>query len=208
MSKRTSYFVLISTLAVSLLAYGPSVSGQGGDDPGDSFFGSYMIAAERMDPSSLPFVGAWRMNFEKTDQRIAGSGRFDRTATTTFHVENGGLRHSVYNSYPPKMDNYLTEITPEARSYWFKLDGQNVYTDPQGPNGRGQTIGMWLIDSHTILRERATKGEIDERVLYRVSPDGQTLYWTRFDRIEQDSSHFAWDRIELGERPRGLPPVE
>ena len=67
---------------------------------------------------------------------------------------------------------------------------------------------MWLIDSHTILRERATKGAIDERVLYRVSPDGQTLYWTRFDRVEQDSSHFAWDRIELGERPRGLPPVE
>ncbi len=45
-----------------------------------------------------------------------------------------------------------------------------------------------------------TKGVVDERVMYRVSPDGRTLVWNRFDRIEQDSGHVVWDRIELPPR--------
>ena len=110
--------------------------------------------------------------------------------------EAGGVRHSVFNSYPLKVDTYNTVFTPEARSYWFKLDGQNLYENPQGPNGRGQTVGMWLIDLNTIFRERMTKGVIDERVLYRVSPDGQTLTWTGFNS-ERDSGHVVWDRISL-----------
>jgi hypothetical protein len=47
--------------------------------------------------------------------------------------------------------------------------------DPQGPNGMGQTVAMWLADRNTLHRERATKGVVDEKVLYRVSPDGKTL---------------------------------
>jgi hypothetical protein len=31
-----------------------------------------------------------------------------------------------------------------------------------------------------MMRERMTKGVIDERVLYRVSPDGTTLVRTNF----------------------------
>jgi hypothetical protein len=55
---------------------------------------------------------------------------------------------------------------------------------------------MWLVDRNTIFRERATKGVIDERVLYRVSPDGKTLVWTTFNSAG-DSGHVVWDRIEL-----------
>jgi len=47
--------------------------------------------------------------------------------------------------------------------------------------------------------ERMTKGVIDERVLYRVSPDGKTLVWTNFDSAG-DSGHVVWDRIELPPR--------
>ena len=92
-----------------------------------------------------------------------------------------------------------TVYTDDARTYWFKLDGKNIYPNPQGPNGQGQTAGMWLIDRNTIFRERATKGVIDERVLYRVSPDGQTLTWTGFN-ADRDSSQTAWDRIDLPAR--------
>jgi hypothetical protein len=37
---------------------------------------------------------------------------------------------------------------------------------------------------------------IDERVLYRVSPDGKTLVWSTFDS-DGDTSHIVWDRITL-----------
>ena len=76
------------------------------------------------------------------------------------------------------------------------LDGQNIYENPQGPNGQGQTVAMWLIDRNTIFRERATKGVIDERVLYRVSPDGKTLTWTPFN-ANGDSGQMVWERINL-----------
>ena len=65
--------------------------------------------------------------------------------------------------------------------------------------GLGQTVGMWLVDRNTILRERMTKGVIDERVLYRVSPDGRTLVWTNFNAAG-NSGHTVWDRIELPRR--------
>jgi hypothetical protein len=62
-----------------------------------------------------------------------------------------------------------------------------------------QTVGMWLIDRNTIYRERMTKGVIDERTLYRVSPDGKTLVWTNVNS-DGDSGHVVWDRIELPPR--------
>ena len=41
-----------------------------------------------------------------------------------------------------------------------------------------------------------TKGVVDERVLYRVSPDGKTLVWTTFNS-GGDSGHVVWDRIPM-----------
>jgi hypothetical protein len=46
---------------------------------------------------------------------------------------------------------------------------------------------MWIVDRNTLYRERATKGVGDEKVLYRVSPDGRMLVWTRFDRTQGNS---------------------
>lgn len=58
---------------------------------------------------------------------------------------------------------------------------------------------MWLVDRNTLYRERATKGVIDERMLYRVSPDGKTLIWTGFN-ADRNSGHQVWDRIPLPTR--------
>ena len=44
-----------------------------------------------------------------------------------------------------------------------------------------------------------TKGVLDERVMYRVSPDGKTLVRTTFNNAG-DSGHVVWDRIELPRR--------
>lgn len=169
--------------------------------PPIGFFGSYRVAADKMDPSKLPFIGAWRMNFDRSDPSMRAAGRFKPTATTIITAVNGGLEHGVFNSYPSPVDNYKTVFTPEARSYWFKLDGKNIYENPQGPNGEGQTVAMWLIDRNTIFRERATKGVVDERVLYRISPDGKTFTWTAFN-ADGSSSHVVWDKIDL---PRQAP---
>lgn len=206
--------VLVSMIAALILFSGLPVLGQGGrggggrqggqasmpEAPPIGFFGSYRVADERMDPSTLPIIGAWRINFDKSDPRMRAAGRFKETGTTIYTAVDGGIKTETFLFYPPKDDSYKTVFTDDGREYWFKLDGQNIYKDPQGPNGRGQTVGMWVVDRNTLYRERMTKGVVDERVMYRVSPDGRTLVWTRFDRVEGNSGHVVWDRIELPPR--------
>ena len=34
------------------------------------FFGSYRVAADKMDPSKLPIIGAWRINFDRSDPAL------------------------------------------------------------------------------------------------------------------------------------------
>ena len=198
MIRTTCGLALVSIIVASILSYGPPVLGQA-EAPSIGFFGSYKVAADKVDPAKLaqlPIVGAWRMNFEKSDPSMKAAGRFKPTATTIYAAENGGIRHSIFNSYPPADNTYTTVFTPEARGYWAKLDGKGIYKDPQGPNGKGETAGLWLIDRNTVFRERWVKGEVDERTLYRVSPDGKTLTWTNFP-AEGNSSHVVWDRITL-----------
>ena len=170
--------------------------------PPIGFFGSYKVAADKMDPSKLPIIGAWRMNFEKSDPSLKAQGRFKPTATTIYAAEKGGIRHSIFNSYPPAVNNYETVFTLEARTYWAKLDGKGIYPNPQGPNGKGETAGLWLVDRNTVFRERWVGGAVDERTLYRVSPDGNMLVWTNFPATG-DSTHFVWDRIQLPWRGGG-----
>lgn len=167
--------------------------------PPIGFFGSYRVAAEKMDPSKLPIIGAWRINFDKSDPSMRAQGRFKDTGMTIYTAENGGIKQEVFLYWPPTKADYKNVFTDDAREFWFKLDGKNIYENPQGPNGLGQTVGMWLVDRNTILRERMTKGVIDERVLYRVSPDGRTLVWSNFNAAS-NSGHTVWDRIELPRR--------
>jgi len=167
--------------------------------PPIGFFGSYRVAADKMDPSKLPIIGAWRINFDRSDPGLRAQGRFKDTGTTIYTAENGGIKQEVFLYWPPTTADYKNVFTDDAREFWFKLDGKNIYENPQGPNGLGQTVGMWLVDRNTILRERATKGVIDERVLYRVSPDGRTLVWTNFNAAG-NSGQNVWDRIEMPRR--------
>ena len=186
--------VALSVALAALSIVSPVLFGQG--DPTDvGFFGSYRTLREKADPSRLPIIGAWRINLSKSDPGI--QPRFTKTAMTMFIAENGGIRQDVYLDYPPAVGTYRTIFDARYRSFWFKLDGQNIYKDPQGPNGMGQTVAMWLVDRNTLYRERATKGVVDEKVLYRVSPDGRTLVWTSFGNVDRDSGQNVWDRVEL-----------
>jgi hypothetical protein len=193
MSTTIRCVALVSILAISVFSFGTPVIGQ--EDPTDvGFFGSHKVAADKKDPSKLPFIGAWRINLDKSAPALRK--RFAPTTVNIFTAENGGLRHSIFQDYPPKVDTYRTVFDERYRSYWFKLDGKNIYENPQGPNGQGQTVAMWLIDRNTIFRARATKGVVDEWVLYRVSPDGKTLVWTPFN-ADGDSGQMYWEKVNL-----------
>jgi hypothetical protein len=214
MSRTTRGLTFVSISAAMIFSYGLSAVGQGGDGrrggearakrsgaPSVGFIGTYRVAAEKMDPSTLPIIGAWRINFDKSDPAMRTQGRFKETGTTIYTAVNGGIKTETFLYYPPKDDSYKTHFTDDGREYWFKIDGQNIYKDPQGPNGLGQTVAMWIVDRNTLSRERATKGVVDERVLYRVSPDGKTLVWTNFtDANKGDNGHVVWDRIQLPKR--------
>src|SRR5258705_12920605 len=132
---RTTRYVALLTMIVtttflwSIFSCGPPVLGQA-EAPKIGFFGSYKVAADKMDPSKLPIIGAWRMNFEKSDPSMKAAGGFKPTATTIYAAEKGGIRHSIFNSYPPPDDNYETVFTPEARTYCAKLDGKGIYANP------------------------------------------------------------------------------
>ena len=164
--------------------------------PPIGFFGSYRVAADKTDPSKLPYIGAWRINYERSDPSVKAAGRFKETGTTINTAVDGGVRTETFLYWPPTKVDYKSVFTDDAREFWFKLDGKNVYPNPQGPNGLGQTVGMWLVDRNTLYRERMTKGVVDERTVYRVSPDGSTLVWTGVS-AEGGGSHTVWDRIPL-----------
>lgn len=216
MNRTTRFLGVLSVTVASILVLQMPMLGQGGrggegrqggqaarpilpEAPPVGFFGSYRIAAEKTDPSKLPIIGAWRINFDKSDPSMRAQGRFKDTGTNIYTAENGGIKTETFLFYPPKDDSYKTVFTDDGREYWFKLDGKNIYKDPQGPNGLGQTVAMWLVDRNTLYRERMTKGVVDERVMYRVSPDGRTLVWTNFN-AGGESGHVVWDRIELPRR--------
>jgi hypothetical protein len=203
MNRMTGGRALVAAVGAFVLVSGLLASGQGRrgggsfpEAPSIGFFGSYRVAADKMDPSKLPFIGAWRINFDRSDPSNRAAGRFKDTGTVIFTAVNGGIKQEVFLFYPPKNDSYKTVFTDDGREFFFKLDGKNIYENPQGPNGLGQTVGMWLVDRNTLFRERMTKGVIDERVLYRVSPDGKTLVWTNFNAAGE-SGHVVWDRITL-----------
>ena len=214
MNTRSGRFTVVAIAAVSLFVSGIVVQGQEGrgrgrqggrgaplgpEAPAIGFFGSYRVAADKVDPSKLPIIGAWRLNFDKSDPSMRAQGRFKDSGTTVYTAIDGGIRTETFLYYPPTRNDYKTVFGDDAREYWFKLDGKNIYKDPQGPNGLGQTVGMWLVDRNTLYRERMTKGVIDERVMYRVSPDGRTLVWTNLN-AGGESGHVVWDRIPLPSR--------
>ena len=219
MNNTTGAFALGVLVATTILFSGMQVLGQegrgrggrgGGEGRGQAaqsfpeappigFFGSYRVAADKMDPSKLPIIGAWRINFDKSDPSMRAQKRFLETGMNIYTAVDGGIKTETFLFYPPKRNDYKTVFGDDAREYWFKLDGKNIYKDPQGPNGLGQTVGVWLVDRNTLFRERMTKGVIDERVMYRVSPDGRTLVWTGFN-ADSNSSHTVWDRIPVPAR--------
>ena len=167
--------------------------------PAIGFFGSYRVATEKADPSKLPIIGAWRINFDRSDPALKLANRFKDTGTVIYTADKGGIKQEVFLYWPPTKVDYKNVFTDDAREFWFKLDGKNIYPNPQGPNGLGQTVAMWLVDRNTIYRERATKGVVDERVMYRVAPDGSTLVWTSFN-ADGNSGHQVWNRIPIPSR--------
>ncbi len=218
MRRKTWQTRILASLALLLLLTQSPLTGQGGagrgqgrdgagredrpslpEAPAIGFFGSYRVAGNKVDPSTLPIIGAWRINFDKSDPGVRAAGRFKETGTTIYTAADGGIKTETFLYWPPTKVDYRTTFTDDAREYWFKLDGKNIYKDPQGPNGLGQTVAMWLIDRNTLYRERATTGVIDERVMYRVSPDGNTLAWTTFN-ADGNSGHQVWDRIPMPRR--------
>jgi hypothetical protein len=197
---------LVTATVVAAIVYGrlpvfgqEGRGGRGAEAPPIGFFGGYRVAAEKKDPSKLPIIGAWRINFNRSDPALKLQNRFKDTGTIIYTAENGGIKQEVFLYWPPTKVDYKNTFTDDAREFFFKLDGKNIYPNPQGPNGLGQTVAMWLVDRNTLYRERATKGVVDEHVMYRVSPDGSTLVWTSFN-ADGNSGHQVWDRIPMPQR--------
>ena len=120
---------VVTIAALAVLSSGIAVIGQA-DPTAVGAFGTYKVAADKQDPSKLPFIGAWRINLDKSHPGIRG--RFKETATQTFEAENGGLRHSVYLFWPPKVDNYRTVMTLDAcRERLKTVMGDRAVLEPE-----------------------------------------------------------------------------
>jgi len=204
MRRAIRYVAWLTATVVAVIVFSrlPALGQEGRslpEAPSIGFFGSYRVANEKTDPSKLPIIGAWRINFDRSDPALKRANRFKDTGTVIYTAENGGIKQEVFLYWPPTKVDYKNVFTDDAREFWFKLDGKNIYPNPQGPNGLGQTVAVWLVDRNTLYRERATKGVVDERVMYRVAPDGNTLVWTNFN-ADGNSGHQVWNRIPSPER--------
>src|SRR5438093_411448 len=104
--------------------------GRGGEAPPIGFFGGYRVAAEKKDPSKLPIIGAWRINFNRSDQALKLQNRFKDTGTIIYTAENGGIKQEVFLYWPPTKVDYKNTFTDDAREFFFKLDGKNIYPNP------------------------------------------------------------------------------
>src|SRR5260370_14426428 len=117
MSRTKRYSAFVLTGAALMLAYGLRMLGQSsegrrGDESKESraklpeappigFFGSYRVAADKMDPSRLPIIGAWRINFDKSRPLMKLQGRFKATGTTIYTAVNGAIHTQMFLFYPP-----------------------------------------------------------------------------------------------------------
>src|SRR5258708_5000785 len=126
MSEKKRHSVFVLTSAVLLLASGPRLLGQGSEGrrgsetqesraklpeaPPIGFFGSYRVAADKIDPSKLPIIGAWRINFDKSDPVMKQQRRFKETGTTIYTAVNGGIKAETFLFYPPKDDRSKTVL--------------------------------------------------------------------------------------------------
>jgi hypothetical protein len=142
---------LVAGVVAVILFSSPPALGQGGrgeggqrgqsaqanvpEAPPIGFFGSYRVAAEKMDPSKLPIIGAWRINFDRSDPSTRAQGRFKDTGTTIYTAENGGIKQEVFLYWPPTKVDYKNVFTDDAREFWFKLDGKNPTRTRRGRTG-------------------------------------------------------------------------
>jgi hypothetical protein len=155
----------------------------------------------QVDPTGLPIIGTWKINKTKSGPGVRN--RAD-TWTAVYTVENGGIRQTMYDVYPPPYQGLPTNgVAPKDHTFFYKLDGKQVYKDPEGPNGEEQTISTWLVNRNTIFRQRQTKDADDERVLYIVSDDGKTLMWWVWNAMPNPKAapnpnpgpSMVWDRV-------------
>lgn len=48
----------------------------------------------------------------------------------SYRPENGGIKQEVFLYWPPTKVDYKNAFTDDAREFWFKLDGKNIYPNP------------------------------------------------------------------------------
>ena len=112
--------------------------------------------------ASLPMLGRWKINVEKSTQN--GSRAGSDTFTWIFTAEGDRVRHDIYDVYP---------AAKPSRSYAVKLNGSEA-ADPHEP-GIGESISWWPINKSTMFREVRLKGLPSQRTIYSVSPDGKVF---------------------------------
>ena len=103
--------------------------------PPIGFFGSYRVAADKMDPSKLPIIGAWRITFAKSDPALKLQNRFKDTGTVIYTAENGGIKQEVFLYWPPTKADYKNVFTDDAREFFEGALARFVAMDARGRVG-------------------------------------------------------------------------
>ena len=75
--------------------------------PSIGFFGGYRVANEKVDPSKLPIIGAWRINFDRSDPALKLANRFKDTGTIIYTAERGGIKQEVFLYWPPSRWGFI-----------------------------------------------------------------------------------------------------
>jgi hypothetical protein len=119
-------------VSVALLTATVVAAQNGPEAPPIGFFGSYRVAADKMDPSKLPIIGAWRINFAKSDPALKAQNRFKDTGTVIYTAENGGIKQEVFLYWPPTKADYKHSLHGRCARVLLQAGWEEHLPEPAG----------------------------------------------------------------------------
>ena len=123
--------------------------------PPIGFFGSYRIAADKINPSKLPIIGAWRINFDRSDPALKLANRFKDTGTVIYSAENGGIKQEVFLYLAANQGRLQERLHRRRTRVLFQARRQEYLPEPAGTKRAGPDGGHVAGQSqHAVSRAR------------------------------------------------------
>jgi len=110
-----------------------------------------------------PLIGNWKL--EPAKSTFIGAAPSDRTMT--FAKVKDGIKHTINTTGGGRGGEERYTL-----SYTFNVDGKDYKPDISMPL---DSVSFHRIDTNTVERDGKDRGQVIDKEVFKVSPDGKTL---------------------------------